>query len=115
MYIKKSLENKNLANPRPKLASFKDRIESFSKKAIVASMIIGSTVAPIQALSPQGMIISKGKVVAQKEHSIPPSEKKSLLYFVSALGLLASAYGVGIYLKTRKEIKDAKNGMNRTD
>jgi hypothetical protein len=102
MYIKKHLKSRNPAKPR--LVSFKDSIESFSKKALLASMVIGSSLAPIQAYAYPDTITSKGRIIHQKDSSMTPQEKKSLGYLFSILGSFAVLYaGCRLYISHKRE------------
>jgi hypothetical protein len=102
MYIQKSFKSGNTTNSKPKLTSFKDRIESFSKKALFASMVIGSTISPLQALSPEEM--ATGKAIHPTENTMSPKEKDSVSKLAYSLGILASVFAAAaIYLNAGKK------------
>ncbi|MCX6774360.1 MAG: hypothetical protein NTY68_05195 [Candidatus Micrarchaeota archaeon] len=105
MYIQKYQKGNNAAKPRLKLNSFKDRIESLSKKALFASMVIGSTISPLQALSPEEM--ATGKAIHPTENTMSPKEKDSLSKLAYSLGILASVFAAAaVYSNTGKRKKD---------
>jgi hypothetical protein len=113
MYIEKSLQGRNPAKPRPKLAQFKDRIESFSKRTLVASMLVGSALAPMQAYSHQDSMTSKGKIIHQKDASMTAHDKEAMVRLVSALGIFGVAYaGLMIYLINRRRRYDREGKVS---
>ena len=109
MYIQNKLQRQKTA--KTSLVSFKDRVESFSRKTLLASAVIGSGI-----LMPMAVSSYMESVAAEKNaphsalHSMNKGDSASVGKLGISLGIFALAYsGVILYTIRRKKRYDREH------